>query len=135
MKIKKLTAAVLTAALAVSLMACDRSGQQSTATEQAELYGSMGSVMIAGKEFDIATTTKLILGNETTDDVLKQAAQLTNLTCLWLLDTQISDITPLSELTNLTELHLSNAQIGDITPLSKLTNLTVLDLGALRSVI
>lgn len=126
MNIKKLTA-VLIAALAVSLTACGKSGR--ITAEQAELYGSMGFVTILGREYDIATTTKLALaGSEVTDDVLKQTAQLTELNFLWLLDTQIGDITPLSGLKQLTRMSLYSNQISDISPLSELTDLNLLRL-------
>jgi hypothetical protein len=52
-----------------------------------------------------------------------------NVTILYLVSNQISDITPLSGLTNLEWLGLDFNQISDITPLSGLTNLEVLGLG------
>ncbi len=102
-----------------------------TTTEAVEepVFGSMGSVVILGEEYDIATTTKLYLySSGVTNEELKKIAQLTNLTMLWLYDNQISDITPLAQLTNLAELQLTYNQICDITPLAKLTNLTKLQL-------
>ena len=53
---------------------------------------------------------------------------LTNLTTLYLYNSQISSLSPLSGLTNLAELWLDNNQISNLSPLSGLTNLTTLSL-------
>ena len=89
------------------------------------------TVTILGVEYDIATTTLLLLSRKgITDEILMEIApeikKLTNLTELYLWHNQITDITPLAKLTNLTGLNLGGNQITDITPLAKLTNLTVL---------
>lgn len=98
------------------------------------VYGSMGFVTIAGKEYDIATTKSLtingLLSNRyPTDEDVVLASQLVNLTQLTLVWGTISDISQLSNLTNLTELKLGGNSITDITPLANLTNLTELSLG------
>ena len=51
---------------------------------------------------------------------------LTNLTELYLVGNQISDLSPLANLANLTRLFLDDNQVSDLTPLANLTNLTVL---------
>ncbi len=93
------------------------------------VYGSMGSVTILGREYDIATTKELDLDSSNiTDEQLVEIANLTNLEVLYLYNNQISDITPLANLNNLTKLILWDNQISDITPLTNLTNLTELRL-------
>lgn len=57
---------------------------------------------------------------------------MTNLTSLTLMDSGITDLTPLAGLTNLTELRLAFNPLSDLTPLSGLTSLTRLDLTANR---
>jgi len=54
------------------------------------------------------------------------AAELLNLTTLWALFSDITDLTGLEYCTNLTELNIYGNQISDISLLSSLTNLTVL---------
>ena len=68
----------------------------------------MGSITILGVEYDIATTTKLELGdtNITNDDVL-QIGKLVNLIRLVLSGNQISVIIPLANLTKLTYLRFA----------------------------
>lgn len=100
---------------------------QTTASSTPFGYGSMGSVTIMGVEYDIATTTELNLSDKNvTDDVVKQIAQLTNLTRLYLDKNPISNLTPLAGLKNLTTLSLYECQITYIMPLAGLTNLETL---------
>ena len=56
------------------------------------------------------------------------AAELLNLTTLWALFSDITDLTGLEYCTNLTELNIYGNQISDISPLSSLTNLSQLRL-------
>lgn len=96
-------------------------------------HNSMGSVTIAGKKYDIATTTELVLYSENINDtqfglIAPEIAKLVNLKRLVLDINYISDLTPLSDLTNLEELYMTDNEIQDITPLSGLTNLKKLDL-------
>ena len=53
---------------------------------------------------------------------------LSHLTELSLIQTSISDISPVSALSNLTRLELSGDSVSDISPVSVLSNLTQLDL-------
>ena len=106
----------------------------STQTVSESAVDSIGSVTILGEKYDIATTTHLFLVDVgITDDILKQIVpeieQLINLTDLFLLGNQISDVTPLAELTELPYLNLNFNQISDITPLAELTCLQGLELG------
>ena len=71
-------------------------------------------VIIKGKKYDIATTTRLDLHySGITDEDVKQIGKLTNLTILNLLENKISDIKPLAGLTNLESLFLNDNQISD----------------------
>ena len=57
---------------------------------------------------------------------------MTNLTWLYLGETSITDVSPLSGLTNLRELWLGINSIADVSPLAGLTRLTTLSLGGTR---
>ncbi len=102
----------------------------SESVEDLPPYGSMGSVTIQGEEYDIATTTKLVLVENSVvnyDDVV-EIGKLVNLTYLDIQYTHLSDISPLANLTNLTRLNLQYNSISDISPLANLTHLTHLNL-------
>ncbi len=73
----------------------------------------------------LSTRTSLFLRDSKITD-LRPLSTLTSLTELSLENNQIADLKPLSTLSNLTLLYLSNNQIADIRPLSTLSNLTVL---------
>ena len=92
-------------------------------------FGSMGTAVIQGEEYDVATTTSLALGvSNVTNEDLVEVAKLVNLKKLMLGKNNISDISPLTALTNLTELDLHSNQISDISMITKLPNLTNLNL-------
>ena len=55
--------------------------------------------------------------------------KLKNLKWLYLINTQVSDLSPLAELKNLKVLHLiNNTQVSDLSSLAELKNLLQLDL-------
>jgi internalin A len=68
-----------------------------------------------------------LIDNQISD--LSPLKELHNLTGLSLSGNQISDLSPLKELHNLTGLSLSGNQISDLSPLKELHNLTSLNLG------
>ena len=70
-------------------------------------------------------TTKLYLDESGISD-LTPLSGLTDLTALSLHDNQISDLGPLAQLTNLKELQLYGNQIKNLTPLAGLKNLEML---------
>lgn len=138
MKFKGFLIAAVAGALILSLSACGGNEEPNKYINDIEIsvseskypvYGSMGSVEIRGKEYDIATTTVLDLSYlNLVDEDTVQVGKLINLTYLSLGGNQISDITPLANLTKLTSLGLYKNQISDITPLADLTELTSLGL-------
>ena len=69
----------------------------------------------------------LYLSNTQVTD-LSPLTVLTHLNILYLSNTQVTDLSPLSVLTQLKELYLSNTQVTDLSPLSVLTQLNSLDL-------
>ena len=76
---------------------------------------------------NLLSRTELYLSQTGISD-LSPLSGLTNLTKLTLRENQIADIRPLAELTNLQELFLIHNQIADVSPLARLTNLEVLEL-------
>ena len=106
------------------------------------VFGSMGSVTILGEEFDIATTTSLLIYNMEwylkedgcnprlndpekfyADRTYQRPAiiYLTN-------DLSYSELENIAELANLMDLEIDYSGITDISPLTKLTNLRSLTL-------
>ena len=67
-------------------------------------------------------------------DLPPEIAGLTALTTLYLSNTQVADIAPLTGLTALTTLFLDDTQVADIAPLAGLTALTTLDLRRTRAI-
>jgi len=76
---------------------------------------------------NLLSRTELYLSQTGISD-LSPLSRLTNLTKLTLRENQIANVSPLAELTNLQELFLIHNQIADVSPLAGLTNLEVLEL-------
>jgi internalin A len=74
---------------------------------------------------NLLSRTELYLSQTGISD-LSPLSGLTNLTKLTLRENQIAEIRPLAELTNLQELFLIHNQIADVSPLARLTNLRCL---------
>jgi Leucine-rich repeat (LRR) protein len=94
-------------------------------------------LLLAWDKFDRESYAKRILTKalQSTQPLMLEGSSslegiwyLSNLTELWLINTQITDLTPLTGLSNLTTLWLDNTQITDLTPLTSLSNLTTLSL-------
>lgn len=91
----------------------------------------VNEVTIAGKEYNIQSTTELTFDDNITklsnEDIIN-IGKLGNLTHLTVSRQSITDISFLANLSKLRKLDLSYNDITDITQLSNLTNLTSLDL-------
>jgi hypothetical protein len=82
--------------------------------------------MVINNEISSNVTNLYLLGNQITD--ISPLSKLINLKVLDLSCNKIDDLNPLSSLINLRQLYLTDNQITDISPLSELLNLESLDL-------
>ena len=105
MKKAKILSAILAAALLMAGCENDdgnsmqNSDSDSVTNDSLDLppYGSMGSAIVDGIEYDIATTTEIVFV-KLSDEDLVQIGKLVNLTKLNLMNRKITDISPLSGL-------------------------------------
>ncbi len=81
-------------------------------------------------KLDLEQLTDLLDASDKTVANLIGLKHCTHIARLFLMNNQISDITPLNGLTNLQILSLENNQINDVSPLTGLTNLQELGLGS-----
>ena len=88
----------------------------------------MTYVTIRGEQLNTAIMGLVLDFDQMTNEEFALIAQLTNLTHLWIGDSQVCDLTPIAELTSLVELSVQGAIASDLTPLTGLTNLTWLSI-------
>ncbi len=91
------------------------------------LASESGIQSIEGAQHLINVTDLFLMVNQISD--LTPLSGLTNLQILYAYNNAISDVTPLAGLSNLVALVLDGNEIHDITPLAELTNLVVFTLG------
>ena len=105
--------------------------REDAGTYEVSVDGLSGSftVLLAGVTFpdgNLEAAIRDALGKPACEEIM--AAELANLTTLWALFSDITDLTGLEYCTNLTELNIYGNQISNISALSSLTNLSQLRL-------
>ena len=91
------------------------------------LVGCGGPKTVTFPDENLEAAIRDALGKPAGEEIT--ATELADLTMLWALFSDITDLTGLEYCTNLTELNIYGNQISDISPLSSLTNLSQLRLG------